>query len=358
MEIKNSNLVYSNLLYFIRKKEPCVLATITLTHGSTPQKSGSSAVFGEQKILAGTIGGGVTELQIEKLASEKIKSKKSGYFQFNLNNEITVPDAAICGGNMSVLVDAVPEKSLSVFETLINCISNRIPGILITICTHCKPDVSNISRYWLTEKNSKIISDGIDSVVLNAADKMLSEQNHINYQEIEFTTAEEEKIAFLERIEPLPQLIIAGAGHVGKALSHLGKLLDFEVIVWDDRPEYANSEIFSDADKILAGSLEECFKNFHPQKDSYIVIATRGHKNDTDVLRHFMHSAAGYIGMIGSRNKIDQIHKSSVKEGWGTEKEWNKIHAPVGLKIGSKTVQEIAVSIAAQLIQARDQNKK
>ncbi len=358
MEARNSNLIYSHLLNLLRKKEQCAITTITATQGSTPQKSGSSAVFGKEKILAGTIGGGITELKIEKLASEKIKSKKSGYYQFDLNNEISDPDGAICGGNMRVLIDATPEKSLSVFETLINCFSSRISGILVTVCSYCSSEICNLSRFWLTETNKQIISEGIDSIVVKAADEMLNQQSHVNYKELKYTIGDEEKIAFFERIIPLPQLIIAGAGHVGKALSHFGKLLDFDVIVWDDRPEYANSEILSDAYKILTGSLEDSFSNFHTQKDSYIVIATRGHKNDADVLRHFIGTDAGYIGMIGSQKKISQIHESSVKDGWATEEQWNRIYAPTGLKIGSKTVHEIAVSIAAQLILVRNQNRK
>ncbi len=97
----------------------------------------------------------------------------------------------------------------------------------------------------MTEKNKQIISEGIDSVVFDAAIEILEEHKAMTYKELKFKKGDEEKIAFLELIIPQPQLIIAGAGHVGKALSHFGKLLDFEVIVWDDRPEFANSEISS-----------------------------------------------------------------------------------------------------------------
>jgi len=165
------------------------------------------------------------------------------------------------------------------------------------------------------------------------------------------------KLAFLESIVPPKRLIIAGAGHVGKALSHLGKLLDFEVTVWDDRPEYANKTNLPDADKVLSGSLDESLGNICADKDTFIVIVTRGHKKDADVLRKFIGSDAGYIGMIGSRKKIVLVRESFLKNEWATAKQWNKIHTPIGLEIGSKTVQEIALSIAAQLVQVRNQLK-
>ena len=358
MDERNSKLIYSDLLNFLHKKIPCVLATITGTQGSTPREKGSSAVFGNERILAGSIGGGITELMIEKIASEKIKSKKSGYYHFDLNNEITELDNAICGGSLNVLVDAEPENNHSVFETLNYSFLNHIPGILITVCINKTPDLSDLTRHWLTEKNKQIISGKIDPIVFEAAVEMLEKGSSSNYKEFKFTKGNREKIAFLELVQPLPQLIIAGAGHVGKALSHLGKLLDFEVTIWDDRPEFANAESLPDADKILNGAIDQSLAKFYSKKDSYIVIVTRGHKNDADVLRQLIKSEAGYIGMIGSRKKIAQVRESSIKNGWATEEEWKRIHSPIGLEISSKTVQEIAISIATQLIQVRNQFRK
>jgi len=156
----------------------------------------------------------------------------------------------------------------------------------------------------------------------------------------------------------LPRLIIAGAGHVGTALSHLGKLLDFEVTVWDDRVEFANKKHLPDAHRILSGSLDESLGKLKVDHDTFIVIVTHGHKNDADALRKFIASEAGYIGMIGSRRKVEFVRESFMKNGWATKEQWEKIYSPVGFKIQSKTVQEIAMSIAAQLIQVRNQLKK
>jgi xanthine dehydrogenase accessory factor len=230
---------------------------------------------------------------------------------------------------------------------------------LVTLCGSVLADCTEVARFWITEENIQNSSGQIPEEALTAAAIMLSKRNPDEFREtvIPGSKVGEEKLVFLESVVPMPQLIIAGAGHVGKALSHLGKLLDFEVIVWDDRPEYAYKNNLPEADKILCGQIDETLGNLHIDRDSFIVIVTRGHKNDADVLKKFIVSKAGYIGMIGSRRKIVQVRESFLKSGWATINQWKNIFTPIGLEIGSKTVQEIAVSIAAQLIQVRNQLK-
>ena len=356
--VPKAKRIYLQLLDFIRNNKPCVLATVTSTQGSTPQKPGSSAIFDKKGLLAGTVGGGSVELAIGKIAAETLYSKKSGYYGFNLNNDITDLEASICGGGMNILVDAEPEKHIKIFESMKDSEEKRVHGVLVSLCGSGSSECAMVVRFWITGENLENVSAKIPEGVILAATEMLSNRNPDEFREIVLQESKEEvKLAFLESIIPRPQLIIAGAGHVGKALSHLGKLLDFEVIVWDDRTEYANKANLPDAGKILSGSLDESIGNINADRDTFIVIVTRGHKKDADVLRKFIFSNAGYIGMIGSRRKIVQVRDSFLKNGWATESQWNKIHTPIGLEIGSKTVQEIAVSIAAQLVQVRSQLK-
>jgi xanthine dehydrogenase accessory factor len=163
--------------------------------------------------------------------------------------------------------------------------------------------------------------------------------------------------AYLESIKPLPKLLIAGGGHVGKALSHLGALLDFEVTVIDDREAFACSENIPDADHFMHGDIGSSMQSVNPGPDHYIVIVTRGHLRDSEALKACIGSPAAYVGMIGSRNKVAVMKEKFLEAGWATVEQWGKVHTPIGLPIGSKTVQEIAVSIAAELVQARDHNR-
>lgn len=358
--IQNSKHIYSQLLDCIKENQPCVLATVTNSQGSTPQKPGCSAIYNKKGLLAGTVGGGAVELAIGEIASKSIRSKKSGYYKFDLGNDITDLEAAICGGGMSILLDASPEKHIDVFHSLSIAEMNRVPGVLVTLCGSGLEECSELKRIWITAETLKNCSGRLSDEIIAAISEMLSNSNPDEFREILQSDSENEdmKSAFLESIIPQTQLIIAGAGHVGKALSHLAKLLDFKVIVWDDRPEFANKTNLPDAHKILSGNLQESLENLTIAKDTFIVIVTRGHKNDAEVLRKFIGSNAGYIGMIGSRRKIAQVCDTFLNNGWATIEQWEQIHSPIGLEIGSKTVQEIAVSIAAQLIKVRNEIKK
>lgn len=351
--------IYNQLFDFIREKKSCAVATVTATQGSTPQKPGSSAIFDKKMLLAGTVGGGAVELSVGEIAANAINSKKSGYFRFDLDNDISDIEAAICGGGMGILVDAAPEKHIEIFESVINSTDKREAGVLTTLCGCGSPECAEMARFWVTSENLKNVSECIPNEVILAATEMLAKSNPDDFREMILQESKEGevKLAFLESIVPPSQLIITGAGHVGKALSHFAKLLDFDVTVWDDRPEFANKTNLPDADKILTGSLDESLGNIYADRDTFIVIVTRGHKKDADVLRKFIFSNAGYIGMIGSHKKIVLVRESFLKNGWATPEQWDRIHAPIGLEIGSKTIQEIALSIAAQLVQIRNQFK-
>jgi xanthine dehydrogenase accessory factor len=357
---QKSKHIYAHLLDFLKENQSCILATVTNSQGSTPQKPGCSAIYNKSGLIAGTVGGGAVELAIGEIAAKCINSKKSGYYKFDLGNNITDLEAAICGGGMSILVDAAPEINIDVFESMSISEKDRIPGVLATLCGSGLEECSEIQRFWITAETFENYSQQLPDEFIVAISEMLSNSNPDEFREIvqPDSTKGEIKMAFLESIIPLPQLIIAGAGHVGKALSHFAKLLDFEVTVWDDRTEFANKTNLPDADKILSGNLEKCFENIQVEKNTYIVIVTRGHNNDADVLRKFIDSNAAYIGMIGSRRKIAQVCDSFLNNGWATIEQWEKIYSPIGLEIGSKTVQEIAVSIAAQLVQVRNEIKK
>ncbi|MCX6335507.1 MAG: XdhC family protein [Bacteroidia bacterium] len=162
---------------------------------------------------------------------------------------------------------------------------------------------------------------------------------------------------FLEPVFPLPVLVIAGAGHIGKALSHLGRMLDFEVTVIDDRSEFANTENLPDADHIIMKDIGKTMSEINMVSDTYIVIVTRGHKDDAQALKPCIGSGAAYVGMIGSKEKVSRIKAEFIEKQWASEEQWNGIHTPIGLDIKSKTVEEIAISIAAELILVKNYNR-
>ena len=158
---------------------------------------------------------------------------------------------------------------------------------------------------------------------------------------------------FLEPLAPLPRLLIAGAGHIGQAVSRLAGGLGFEVTVIDDRADFASPERFPDADRLVVDMPGGALRDLPAGDDTFIVIVTRGHKDDAEALRACIRSRAAYVGMIGSRSKVALVRERFIAEDWATAAEFDRVHTPIGLPIGSRTVEEIAVSIAAELVQVR-----
>jgi xanthine dehydrogenase accessory factor len=157
---------------------------------------------------------------------------------------------------------------------------------------------------------------------------------------------------FVEPILPPADLFIFGAGHVATSLYKVARLAGFDVTVVDDRDAYANRERFPDAHQVIAEDFEKAAAQLAPSASSYIVIVTRGHHDDMRILRWAVQTPARYIGMIGSKRKTITIFKELQQEGLAAHL-FDRVHSPVGLDIGAITPEEIAVSIAAELIAKR-----
>ena len=332
------------------------VATVIETEGSTPQKAGSVAVFIRSGLLAGTVGGGVLEGRVNKLSIESINSGKSGIYHFDLNFDITYKEDAICGGNVKVLIEIFTAGKGSAFKKLCQSLRERQSGLLVTIIENKEDSTTYSERYWITSARMNDLPADYNSILEKDLERYLSSHISGRFEEKTISTLGERRQVriLLESVLPPKKLVIAGAGHIGKALAHLASRLDFEVIVIDDRLEFANKQNIPEADLILVGDIGSVLEGIDKQSDTYIVIVTRGHNDDAKALKACIHSEAGYIGMIGSRTKIEQMHLSFIENGWTTERRWSAIHSPVGLEIRSKTVEEIAVSIAAQLVMVKN----
>ncbi len=348
--------IYLKIVEMLEKNTDLVLATVISTTGSTPQKPGSSVLFNTKGLVSGTIGGGIVENEVQDFALKKILSKKSGYLHFNLNKDVSNKEEAICGGKISVLVDANPLYHLNVFREIWKSMSERIPGVLITMVTNVRETEVLVNRYWMTGSTKPQLPgqfmEKIDPEVMS----MLATPDGYDFRKMELSIPGEEPSStfFLEPVFPLKHLVIAGAGHIGKVMSHLGKMLDFDVTVIDDRREFASADNLPDADNIIIKEVSKAMHEVEKNSDTYIVIVTRGHSNDADALKPCIGSDAAYVGMIGSKAKIAKMHKDFIEKKWATEEQWSRIFTPIGLEIGSKTVEEIGISIAAQLVMIRN----
>ncbi len=148
------------------------------------------------------------------------------------------------------------------------------------------------------------------------------------------------------------KLVICGAGHISMAMITMGKLLDFDVTVIDDRLQFVNNAIRQGADRVIFKEFEEGLKEVSGGSDTYFVIATRGHRYDRECLSSIVKKQHAYIGMLGSRRRVEIIRRELLEAGESAELV-DSIHMPVGLKIGAETPGEIAVAIMAEIIQVK-----
>lgn len=350
--------IYVHLLKEMKKQKPLVLATIVETKGSTPQVPGASAIFSSERLLDGTLGGGLLEADAQKKALKTLRKKASLLSEFSLKADISSEEEAICGGEVKILIDASPEVYRDAFQDLNQSLTKRRPGILATFINRLSEEKVSIFRYWMERSEKFAVDPGEHLSLFKKEIKTTFSEGKPFFFKLKkeiFPEKAAESFLFLEPIFPLPQLVIAGAGHIGQVVTHLGSLLKFEVTVIDDRPEFANKEKLPGADNIIVGEIGKAIQSFTISSDTYLVIVTRGHKHDGAALRQCISSEAAYIGMIGSIRKIKLMRKKFLEEGWATAPQFDRVCAPIGIDIQSKTVEEIAVSIVAQLVLVRSQ---
>jgi xanthine dehydrogenase accessory factor len=264
--------------------------------------------------------------------------------RFELYADISSEEEAICGGEATILFDAQPAEHESIFRNLKSSLKNRNPGVLITEIHRTDDKINTLTRSW--REKTEIFGEEAEKQDLPYREEIkqaFSTGNPLFFKDV-----------YLEPQFPFSKLVIAGAGHVGKAVAHIGHLLDFEVTVIDDRPEFANKDILPEADHIIVQDIGEAIDTMPKTADTYFVIVTRGHSHDADALKACIKSNVAYIGMIGSGRKIALMREKFIGMGWATADQFDSVYAPIGIDIQSKTVQEIAVSIAAELVKVRN----
>lgn len=192
-----------------------------------------------------------------------------------------------------------------------------------------------------------------------ARETMRTGQTRIHEVDLSARTAEDNDMlcggklrALIEPIGREERLLILGAGHIGKALCHHASRLDFLVTVTDDREQFLSSERFPDADRLVAAPFQEQFAQVQVDDLTSIVIATRGHSHDQLCMEFALRTPARYIGLVGSRTKL-AVFRKNLREGGFTDEQIDRVECPCGIKLGAETPEEIAVSIAARLIEVR-----
>lgn len=326
----------------LEQGQAAVMATIVDSSGSTPRSSGSRMLYCRDGRLFGTIGGGELEGQSITRARELLDSGPDhAVLCFDLTAGQAAAAGMICGGAVKVLLqrlEPVPE-TVEFFHSLAEAFGQGRAPVLLTVMPHNLPPRLQMH-----------VAGG--SSLPNIPPEILSEVLHrIGKTGLPFSLATDDVKVHVESMPRPLSLHLAGAGHVALATAHLAGFLGYEIIVLDDRPEFANGERFPGAREVkVISSFDQCLGRL--EANDYVVIVTRGHLHDQEVLAQALRTEAGYIGMIGSRRKRDAIYAALRQQGF-TERDLSRVHSPIGLPIGGESPEEIALSIMAEIQQFR-----
>jgi xanthine dehydrogenase accessory factor len=338
--------VLHDLMTAIRDRRPVAYTALVETRGSTPQKPGATMLVYPDGSQTGTLGGGCVEAEVKRRSLFLLNEGQPEIVTFHLDDNYGWDDGLICGGRMKMLVDPVrPGEDVEYYELLAARLDE---GRSFTEALVLDPESSGGSaadRWLLDEEGTVVARRGGDrlppDLLLNV--KPLSQRPR------PYVAAGVSYLPWLHRT----RLVIVGAGHVGQKVAELAHESDFDVLVIDDREQYCNVARFPFAKQLRVGPLDESLKDLPMDEQTFCIIVTRGHNHDEEALSLLARQPSRFLGMIGSRRKIRLIFDDLLREGIPRD-DLRRVHAPLGLDIGSQTVPEIAVSIVAELIAHRN----
>jgi len=343
--------IFKEIGDILKKDGFLTLATVVSTRGSTPRKVGTKMIIKYNGDIMGTIGGGDIENIVTKEAAEVFKQErpilKKHLVDYGGDTEM------ICGGEMDVFIDFIRKDEESLWENIDKLTGNGESIALITVISEGKNLSVNPGKKMAVKSDGTSIGnigeEGLKKWIIAESLKILKKSR----SETKKYSLKHEKInLFIDFIPGEQFLIVAGGGHIGKFLVEMGEILGFNIVVVDDRKDYANRTRFPTVDKVLCDDFRKAFSKLKLAENSNVVIVTHAHKHDYEVLREVIRSGAGYIGCIGSRVKAKSTFKKLAKEGF-TKEEINAVHLPAGLDLGDGTPAGIALSILAEIVKIR-----
>ena len=350
--------------------EPFVLVSTLETAGSSPRHSGAAMIVKTDGSIAGTVGGGALEARAIRVGLEALEAQASRLMDYELTNADSAKLGMICGGRGRLLVEylgpagsgaadggpaaggpaAAESGSLAPLAALRDLLEAGGSGWLVTGLT-----VGAETGTKVNEATARRCLVGADGSVAGDAPLPIEDLRALAKMggALGGLTAGDRPDVYVQAVGVPGTAFVFGAGHCGKSLVPVLGMVGFRTVIVDDRADFANADRFPDADQIVVpDSLHGVVEMLPVDTQSYIVIVTRGHAFDRSVLAQSLRTPAAYIGMIGSRKKIAETYAALREEGF-TDEDFARVHAPIGVDIGAETPEEIAVSIAAEIIRVR-----
>ena len=329
--------ILDKLISTLEQGKSAVLGTVIRSSGSAPRSSGARMLILSDGTLRGSVGGGPVEAACQTEAKKLFGSLQTyTVLDFELTPTVAVDAGMVCGGSVSILLHKIEPTTVVQFQQLRRSYSEGSCPFLLTVLPK--------------KKNPPLLltlGAGQDSDVSDE----LREKILIKSRRTPFTTHHKGQDIFIEPLVHPGTIHLIGAGHVALSTAHLAAYVGFEVVVMDDRPEFANTERYPQAKAVhVLNGFDNCLNKLGP--NDYVIIVTRSHLHDRDVLAQALQTDASYIGMIGSSRKRKAVYASLQEKGF-SDTDLQRVHSPIGLFIGADTPEEIGVSIVAELVQVR-----
>ena len=339
---------YGRILELLDDGRRGALCTILRLEGSGPRRAGAKMLVCEAGGSCGTVGGGVLEMKAIMWARESVQSGRALCRTVALDLQQASEDGMTCGGEVELLVeplDATTSEVRACFASVVDLLRRGERGWLVTA-------LSEDNRGIASERF--LVSGGRVLASTSPSHRGLPKDLLRTTLPTTPTVVEQESVRyFFDPLAPPTAVYVFGGGHIGMHLVALCHLLGFRTVVADDRADFVSEDRFPDADQRLAvPSVENALESIPVGEESCIVIVTRGHGGDQAILRQALRRRPGYIGMIGSSRKRALIFDQLLAEGF-TQADLDRVTCPIGLPVGAETPEEIAVSIAAQLVAVR-----
>jgi xanthine dehydrogenase accessory factor len=356
--------IFERIVQLLDQGEGFALATLCSRTGSAPRAAGARMLIRTDGSIVGTIGGGLLEARVQQAAAGLFQDKKALVLEFLLTGRDASQTDMLCGGNVEVLIDwidAGDDTCRQVYAALPAAKAARRRAWLLTTI----PDGEGRTRRCLVQENGPLVGEAAVARLIGVGSGspigLFGTQPSCGSEQFDIANSRQPVVIECQEqrllVEPIlgsGTVYILGAGHISQQLAPLVKTVGFATVVLDDRPEFARRERFATADQVIVlDSFERALEGLPINQDSYLVIVTRGHLHDKTALTQALRTAAGYIGMIGSRRKRELVYRALVEGEGFTEQDLARVHSPIGLAIGAESPEEIAVSIVAELIQAR-----
>lgn len=330
--------IIPSALALLEAGEAFALATIIEQQGSTPRGIGTQMIIRADGRIIGTLGGGSSEAQAIARGPEIITGNKASLLTVNMTGSDAAESDMICGGIVRILLQCVQPIQLPTFRKLQRAEDERRKGWLVTLIDH-----QNHYLVFVDEQGQchsiPDLPEALQPYALDAAHSSMHTQHMPGIS------------LFARPLRPRGRMYLFGAGHVALDTAKVCNLLGFETTVLDDRQEFLDEHRFPESHRVLVPDFDH-IPDLPVDEETYIAIMTRGHLGDAQCLDWALarDDRAAYIGMIGSRHKRTIMYDRLRKQGI-TEERLARIHSPIGLPIQAQTPAEIAVSIAAELIQ-------